>query len=142
MHKFLIVLSILVFTTCSHNASTKTKADRLYDNGRFQKAIMLYTNVLRTDSLNAEVLFNIGVCYNKVKNYNMAEKFYYKVIPLNYRKADLFFNMGINATCMFKDSLAIEFFMKALIENPNDSEAINEIQQCKVRLGENGYEIF
>ncbi len=55
---------------------TENEADELFYNGEYTKALKCYLEVVKKKE-TPEILFNIGICYEKLKNYEKA-LFYFK----------------------------------------------------------------
>ena len=85
--RFFICLGLLFcFSSCScegFDSDVLYKyAGREHDKGNFKRAIMIYEKVLKTDSDNAIVVYDLGVAYIDVRNWAAAKKQLYRLREL------------------------------------------------------------
>lgn len=75
MKHFLVFISILFLTINLQAQRSLKKANRAYDQLKFQKAIKLYKEAINT-SMTKEAVIGLGNSYRKVSEYENAYKYY------------------------------------------------------------------
>lgn len=71
----------------------KIKGDRLFRENMFEKAIEAYEDAIDFDSSNPILYNNIGICYIRIKKYDLALKYLKKAISLDSNNMDILFNV-------------------------------------------------
>lgn len=125
-----------------------TKAQELTDNGRFDEALRIYLDLVKIDSLNSDLNFQIGICYlNSRTQKPKATKYLEKAIACakqvctkkedqDHQNAFKFLGDAYHINYQF--DLAIETYNKYLSIAPDHNnhemrlEAIRKIEMCKV----------
>lgn len=110
-------------------------ADLYYNLDNFKEAILLFDRILNMDTTNGEFYFKRAYCNAQIYNYKNSNIDYYKAIELNYRTDDAVFNLACNYAATQKDSLALQYFLKAYELNPDNKKALSEASNMKWRLG-------
>ena len=101
------------------------EADSLYALNSDFKALRLYIQIIKTDSMNGKYYFNIAHCYDNHHVYDFAINYYLKSIELNYRIEDCNYNIGRCYALDLNDTMALFYSKKAYELNPLDFEAKN-----------------
>ena len=106
--------------------------------GDFDKAIEDYKNALLLDSNDIEVNINLGIAYMEKKQYDKAYDIFYMVsiTPHNseYSRSIAFLNRGIILVNTGGNHLtAIDCFVQALSNDPNNNDAIKLINETAQR---------
>ncbi len=73
--------------------ATIQQALECYKKQDYNGAIDLFTSVLETDTENAEIYNNLGLCYANIDNDEKAEKNYLRSIELNPKIAQVYINL-------------------------------------------------
>ncbi|MCH7403876.1 tetratricopeptide repeat protein [Belliella kenyensis] len=110
------------------------KANSFYDKDDCIKSIKYLTKLIEIDSTNGDFFFKRGFCYAGIDSLNASTRDYIKAAELEHRVADAYYNIGLNYTMQFDDSMALKYFFKALEISPNDHEISNEVKAAKERL--------
>lgn len=71
----------------------KAKADRLFNDGMFKVAINVYKEVLNFDVTNPILYNNIGICYIRIKEYDLALRYLKKANSIDDNNKDILFNL-------------------------------------------------
>lgn len=71
------------------------RANLSYENGDYEKAALLYTKLLDMDKVSAEVYYNLGNSYFKLKDIGRAVLNYERAIRLAPRDRDIRLNLNL-----------------------------------------------
>jgi tetratricopeptide (TPR) repeat protein len=144
LERKLITILILLWAGCSikqesaslidGNEQLKEKAYSVYHERDYLRCVQYFTELITLDTLQGDYYFRRAFCHGRSDNYNKSTQDYLKAVALGYRISDSYYNIGLNYTIEFNDSLALEYFIKALQANPNDQSIIDEIEYCRLRL--------
>lgn len=146
-HFVIITLSfLLILSSCKnetnkkedviHKANAtqiKSEADFFYNKNNYPRAIILFNELIASDSLKGEYYYKRGVAYSMILNAGQAIKDFLKAIELGYRKGEAYQNIGANYSTI-NDSLAIYYLNKSLQINPDNAKAKRIIRECTDRL--------
>lgn len=87
------------FQTCVANNAENPDAwvylGQLYDEKKNPLALQCFDNALRFDSLNTDILYNKAMHHQQYHEDEKAKVLYRKIIGLDRKYADAFFNMGV-----------------------------------------------
>jgi len=104
-----ILLYVLILPT---NASIADSAIAMYKQSDYNKALQLYQPLIDTGVLDANVYYNAGNCYFKMKNISQAIYHYELAKLLDPSNADIQFNLGVaNARIVDKIEQRPELFI-------------------------------
>lgn len=92
----LFAIYYLIFST-SASAQTKADADSAYVQGNYQKAIELYSELLK-EGQNADVYYNLGNAYYRSEEITQAILAYERALLLSPGDADIRFNLQLART--------------------------------------------
>ena len=76
-------------------ATTKAEADEAYQKEKFSEAASLYEEILQTQGESADIYYNLGNAYFKLKNTAKAVLNYERALLLNPGDADIRFNLDM-----------------------------------------------
>lgn len=96
----------------------------------YKNSINLLREILSRDSLQAKACFRLGRSYSALVEYDSANFFYMRAAQLNYKAASCYYNIGLNYLGV-SDSLAIEYFQKAVLIDPSHSKAQHHLKILK-----------
>ncbi|WP_317367696.1 tetratricopeptide repeat protein [uncultured Tyzzerella sp.] len=71
----------------------KIKGDRFFKENMFEKAIESYKDAIDFDISNAILYNNVGICYIRLKNYDLALRYLQKAINIDTDNKDILFNI-------------------------------------------------
>jgi len=95
--RYLFILSALIVSVLCSGQGTPAglidQANRHYTNGDYQQAISAYNQILSQGKESAELYFNLGNSYFKMKDYNHAILNYEKALLLSPNDEDIKFNI-------------------------------------------------
>ena len=104
------------------------------DEEKFNEAIDLYLRSLEYKFENiVEIYENLGICYQKNKEYKEA-LFYYEKYSIYIPKSEMYFNMGLCSIELKLFKKANEYFTMSNSLEPNNKEALNYKGICYVNL--------
>ena len=128
----------LIACNVHHKKSVKEileqKAAYYYNHNIYSQAIYYLDSLIALDSTKGEYYFERAHCYDKLYS-TKAFPDYSKAIELNYRVADVYYNLGIDATIANKDSVALLFFYKVLKTDSSKYDEVTPlINMCKSHI--------
>ena len=91
----------------------------LLNCNNLKNAIFVFNNLIKKYPNNAAIYYNLGLCYEKEKLYDLALKHLTLAIDLNNDYFEAFNILGVIHTKNFKKDYAIKCFEKAFEINPN-----------------------
>ena len=131
MKQYSLLIGLLILGT-SLQAGVRgqlRQGGKLYNAQKYGSALNVYQNVLKENATDQHALFNAANAYYRLNEYTQAEELYKKAaeLPGNYAQNALY-NLG-NAYYRAGDKThAKEAFQKAILQNPQDKEAIHNLQ--------------
>jgi TolA-binding protein len=96
-------------------------ANKFYDVGEFNKAIVYYLKYLSKNKNNPDVLVDLGTSYYYIGQFNDAEKYLLKALEINPKHQIALLNMGVVKKAMGEVELAKEYWNKAYAIAPNSA---------------------
>jgi tetratricopeptide (TPR) repeat protein len=95
MKKFVAIILVLLSTQAFCQESKFEQANKLYTSEQYEQAIRLYNELISQGYESAELYFNLGNAYYKVKNINNAILYYEKAHLLAPNDNDINFNLKV-----------------------------------------------
>lgn len=138
MYKYILIAFILLFYSCEDNKTTNellVKARKEYNSNNYERAILLYNNIIQKDSSIGEAYYSRAYCEAQVFEMEKSINDFNKSIQLKYRVSDSYFCLGLNYRGLFKDSIACKYFVLAYKSNPNDTIALKLIKSMNCYNG-------
>lgn len=132
LNKNIFFCFILITFSLSINAQKK-KADKLFDNAQYYKAIPKYKKASKTsDNLKKqESLIRLADCYRLLKDYKNAEIYYKQAIEIGNVKPEVRYDYGYVLKTNNNYTAAMNNFMAYVDEKPNDKKAEYAIKSCQ-----------
>lgn len=130
MRKWLIFLLLFVAfpAIASTNASLRESAS-LYKNKKYGQALTKYNEILKEQPKQEDASFGAGAASYQLKDYATAQKHFDQVAKSSEKlQQDALFNLGNTYYKAEQKEKAIETYKKAILKNPNDKEAIHNLQ--------------
>ena len=93
----------------------------LMDCGFNEEALQHLTYLSWNFSYDEGIFYNLGIVYEKMKNFKKAKESYQKAIELEPDYSDAIYNMGLVHTELREYNEAVECFKKIIEEDPEDS---------------------
>ena len=108
----------------------------LLDNGYSKEALqhLLYLKEFFSD--DSGIYYNLGIVYEKIKQYNKATDAYQTAIKLAPEEADAYFNLGLVYIEQKKYDEGIECFKNVLKVDENDSNTYFSLGICYFKKGD------
>lgn len=94
---FLLSFAICLLSVCHMVAQSKADADSAYVQGNYQKAIELYSALLK-ESQSADLYYNLGNAYYRTEEITQAILAYERALLLSPGDADIRFNLQLART--------------------------------------------
>ncbi len=100
---FVVMAAVLLAACTGSEASLFRKAQMAADKGDFEKAVRYYSTIIRNNPENYAAYASRGLAYERLqaedaeelqKNRAFAEQDYLRAIELNYRRPEIFNNLG------------------------------------------------
>jgi len=111
--------------TLSKNATFKTyvKATNNALHGDSLLAIKLFNDYIKIDSTCSSAYLNLGIAYEKCKNYDQAMRCFNKSKDLNKKEYRAWFNIGFIYWNQNGFAKAIEYFNESVLRNPGHAKS-------------------
>ena len=107
-------------------------ANEYYKKTDWNIAIKFYKKDLNSLDKHYQSIYNIGVCYMKIKEYKMALYYLFKAekeyITFNDDTCNILYNIGYCYVCLNNKEKALEYFQKVKELNPNDKDCNEAIK--------------
>lgn len=94
-------------------------ADSCYTRHDYFCALGFYTKLIGFDSTNGKYFYRRAISEHHLNLLDAAATDFGKDITLDYRSDDAYFGLGLISMLEFNDSLAADFFRRALAINPH-----------------------
>jgi len=92
----------------------KNTADKLYNEGQYDKSIQIYKHILSKHGISPEVFYNLGNCYYRLDSMAFAILYYEKSLKLDPSDNDVRTNLSITRSKIKdKSSEGTTFFILA-----------------------------
>ncbi len=99
-----------------------------------KKAIEVYTNALKYYSDKYEIYYNLGICYSRINDFDIARKCFQKTVELNDDMYLAYYRLGQIALLYRDFDSAEENFSKSLY---NEKEAKGYYELAKIHVMKN-----
>ncbi len=109
---------------------------RYYDLGRWQKAIVAFSDALAINPNFAVAHFGLGVTYSRLENWEEALTYFKKTIELSPTFAEGYLGLGITYNILGFSVEAIKALKKAVLINPRLAQARHALALCYLRNGD------
>ena len=107
-------------------------ASEYYQKKDWIQAIKFYKKDSNSFNKHYQSIYNIGVCYMKIKEYKMALYYLFKAekeyITFNDETCNILYNIGYCYVCLNNKEKALEYFYKVREVNPNDKDCNEAIK--------------
>jgi tetratricopeptide (TPR) repeat protein len=101
------------------------EAIALHQQGRFEQAITLYSDILKVEPRHFDAIHLLGVIADHMKNHRLAVDLIDQAIAINSSNADAYFNRGNALKELNQLDAAVESYDKAVRLNPRYANAFN-----------------
>jgi len=130
-HLRTIIISLFILTYYFGFSQNK-KADKLFANAQYYKAIPKYQKAFKSKDpvKKQESALKLADCYRLLNNYKESEKFYKQALSLGKVLPEVYYNYGNILKSNYNYADALTNFNKYLAENPTDKTAQNAIKSC------------
>ncbi|NNE30281.1 MAG: hypothetical protein HKN16_11635 [Saprospiraceae bacterium] len=102
---------------------------------RYRQALICYRDLFKHMEPNAEVLKNVGICYQQLDKLEEAKKFYCRSLTYNAKNEEVFFNLGKCYVTEFNLRMAARFFLKAWTLDKKRSDFVEALATTYFKLG-------
>jgi len=109
------------------------KAYRSFESEDFKVALKYYDELLGRDSLNGSYFFGRGCSYMMLDTVEKAINDFKMSVKLNYMPGSSYFNLALMHTHV-EDSVALQYFKKAINIDPFDKKFQKKYEECRKRL--------
>lgn len=101
----------------------------LADKGFNEEALSNLLYLTKYFPEDAELMYNLGILYEKLKDFEKAEKAYRKAVEISPQD-DFYYNLGEVLVTLKKWDEAIDIFKKVLQNDPNDGNCYFNLGIC------------
>lgn len=128
-----IFFCILLIAFSMHISAQKKKADKLFSNAQYYKAIPKYKKASRSsDKLKKqESLIRLADCYRLLKDFKNAEIYYKQAVEIGNVNPEVKYDYGYVLKTNNNYTAAMNNFMAYIDEKPNDKRAEHAIKSCQ-----------
>lgn len=109
---------------------------RYYDLGRWQKAIVAFSDALAINPNFAVAHFGLGVTYSRLENWEEALTYFKKTIELSPTFAQGYLGLGITYNILGFNVEAMKAIKTAVLINPRFAQARHALALCHLRNGD------
>lgn len=130
MRYYLVALLLCMFLPLQAGVGGQLRqAGKLYANEQYGQALSAYEEALQKDPQNPQATFGAGAAAYHLKDYQQAQEAFESV---SHEKGqlgqDALFNLGNTHYRAGQQDPAIAAYRQAIIQNPQDKEAIHNLQ--------------
>ncbi|MFN3966730.1 MAG: tetratricopeptide repeat protein, partial [Endomicrobiia bacterium] len=105
-----------------------------FQNGNYEKSISEYKELLKINPDWIDVLINLGVVYEKIKEFNLAEECYKRVMRIKPDYPQVYYNMAVLEWQRQNWEEVIKMFNKYLSFKPDDVEVKKYLSIAEKKL--------
>ncbi|ACC98673.1 Tetratricopeptide TPR_2 repeat protein [Elusimicrobium minutum Pei191] len=132
MKKAVLLLALFLLASDVFSASAKDlliKGGKEYGRAKYGAALDTYKQAAKKDGSAAEPVYNMGAAYYKLKDYENSVKMYESSAKYEgWLKQNSYFNLGNAYFRSGKQEEAKAAYKQAILINPQDKEAIHNLQ--------------
>lgn len=107
--------------------SREKKADKLYENFAYSKAVVLYEKLYLEDSTNAKYIQHLAYSYNKMLGYSKASYYYSKLVRFSQHQTEDLYEYAQLLRIENKIDEYTFWLEKYLAESPGDQRARKQL---------------
>lgn len=111
------------------------KANELVELKRYEEALQEYHFVIEKDGPDSITYCNIAGCLERMGNIIEARDYYQKSTRLNPNLAEAWFGIGLTYEKELKMKDAMNYYKRALIMEPENTEYLLSLAECEYQLG-------
>ena len=116
-------LILIIFLSTSCVTDDNRTGDKLYNNKRYEEAIIVYTEGLKLNPNDTKSLYRRGRSYEEIKLYDMAVSDYKKILDIDKKNINALLSLAINSI-RNKNYIVAESYSKNAIKiNPDLDQA-------------------
>lgn len=119
--KYIFRLLILLLVGCGEVATSE--GDSLFENGEYEQAVKVYTDLLATDPENTSYLYNRGRSFEELGILNKAKADFEKIIKVDPKHINSFLSLSKIAYEEKRYSKALIHASTAVKQNENSAKA-------------------
>ena len=131
----MIISVAFIFLSINMNINILEKGIRIYNKGKYQKAIEILNKVEKKDR-NFEYYFYLGHSYSFLDRNEMSIIYYDSAIQINDKKDIVFFEKGFSNFIMGNSIQALKNLNRAIQLNPNNAKYYINRGTIKYDLGD------
>ena len=109
---------------------------KYYDLGRWQEAIVAFSDAIAINPNFAVAHFGLGVTYSRLENWEEALTYFKKTIELSPTFAQGYLGLGITYNILGFNDKAMMALKKAVLINPQFAQARHALALCYLRNGD------
>ena len=109
---------------------------RYYDRGRWQEAIVAFSDAIAINPNYAVAYFGLGVTYSRLDNWEEALTYFMKTIELSPTFAHGYLGLGITYNILGFNIKAMKALKKAVLIDPLFAQARHALALCYLRNGD------
>ena len=115
-------------------SNLKKQAVALFNNKKYEKSLSIFLSILKTNPRSKEILLLTSYNYMKMGDHKTALIYFEKIIQLDKKLPQVYYNMGVCLNILGKNFDAIDSFKKAISLKDNYLESYIQIGQLFKKL--------
>ncbi len=119
--RYTLSIAILIFIGCGEVSTSE--GDELFENGEYEQAVNVYTDLLSTDPENTAYLYNRGRSFEELGITNKAIADFEKIVKVDPKHVNAFLSLSKIAYEQKKYSKALIHAGAAVKQNENSAKA-------------------
>lgn len=131
-----IILIALFFKSLLCFSQSELLANQYYERGEFEKATILFEEVVAKNPTNSSYLLKLVYCYQQLESFDKAEKILISFLK-KYKQTQILVEIGYNYQLQKKEKEAEDYYNKAfdkIEENPSNAYSIAPTFEKKSQL--------
>ena len=117
----IILFIIILFSSCEDERSRL--GDKYFNEGKYQKAVQVYTEFLRIMPSHFKTIYNRGRAYEELEQYEKALEDFHRMLKIDPKNVSAMLSIG-NYYYRIEDfDQGLFYFEKALVEDGSNAQA-------------------
>ncbi len=115
-------------------SNLKKQAVELFNNEKYEKSLSVFLSILKTNPKSKDILLYTSYNYMKMGDFKTAIIYFEKIIQVDKKLPQVYYNMGVCFNILGKNFDAIDSFKKAISLKDNYLESYIQIGQLFKKL--------
>jgi Ca-activated chloride channel homolog len=137
MKTLIFFITVLAAYTAKAQTNSILRGNQLYKAGQFEQAEIQYRKALESDPTNTSALHNLSNALHRQGKFEEAIRVTNSLVKSakdSSTKSTAYYNQGVSYTKQYNLEASIDSYKKALIQNPNDQQARENLEKALLQL--------